>query len=148
MSSARRGQDRQPTCDHPRFILNEKFTGVSDDDNTITEEYERVYSKRLLTPEEELMAAVLDEAVADYQRYLMAGNKSVKRFAEVERWILEDESDWIFSFVSCCEVLGIRPGYIRRGLLRWKEEKLSANAFPQLKNHNKKPAKRLLRNAA
>jgi hypothetical protein len=142
-------QDRQPECYPPSFLFNEKITGLLEDDNTISEEYARVYSKRLLSPEEELMAAVLDEAIADYQRYLVAGKKSsMKRFAEVERWVLEDDCEWIFSFVNCCEVLGIRPGYIRQGLLRWKEEKLPRITFPQVKNNHKKPAKKLLRNAA
>jgi hypothetical protein len=142
-------QDRQPECYHPGFMFNDKITGLLEDDNTTTEEYARVYGRRLLTPEEELMVAVLDEAVADYQRYLMAGSKSsIKRLAELEKWILEDDFEWIFSFVNCCEVLGIRPGYIRRRLLRWKEEKLPHVPLAQPTSNHKKPVKKLLRNAA
>jgi hypothetical protein len=47
----------------------------------------------------------------------------MKRFAEAEAWILETDSEWIFSFINCCEVLGIDPDYLRRGLLPWKQGK-------------------------
>ena len=34
---------------------------------------------------------------------------------------MEEESDWIFSFDSICEVLGMDPRYVREGLVRWKK---------------------------
>jgi plastocyanin len=49
--------------------------------------------------------------------------KSIERFANAEAWILETDAEWIFSFVNCCEVLGIAPDYLRQGLLRWKHGK-------------------------
>jgi len=100
-------------------VSEEKALGLFEDDTTIGQEYDKVFLDRRLTPEEELMAAVLDEAIADYQRYWGgASRRSRKRFAEVERWIFTDDTDWIFSFVNCCEVLGIKPEYVRQGLAR------------------------------
>ena len=42
-------------------------------------------------------------------------------FEEAQEWLFSDESDGIFSFVSVCALLGLDPGYIRRGLEQWQE---------------------------
>src|SRR5262245_57873829 len=89
-----------------------------------TEDFARIHRGPSLSPEHELMAAVLETALADYQRCWKARDKKVmERFADAQAWILESNSDWIFSFVNCCEALGIEPDYLRQGLLRWKQEK-------------------------
>jgi hypothetical protein len=88
------------------------------------QDFDRIHRSRPLSPERELMVAVLEEALMDYQRCASARDeKGMKRFAEAEAWILETDSEWIFSFINCCEVLGIDPVYLRRGLLRWKQGK-------------------------
>lgn len=51
--------------------------------------------------------------------------KGKAKFHETEDWILEENSDWIFSFENICEVLGFNPSYVRQGLMRWKEMKLA-----------------------
>ncbi|HWO42466.1 MAG TPA: hypothetical protein VNO43_11750 [Candidatus Eisenbacteria bacterium] len=105
-------------------VSDEGAIGLFEDDTTIGQEYDKVFRDRRLTPEEELIAAVLDEAIADFQRYRGgASRRSRKRFAEVERWIFTDDTEWIFSFVNCCEILGIKPDYLRQGLRRGKPEK-------------------------
>ena len=38
-------------------------------------------------------------------------------FNEAEDWIMEQDNDWMFSFVSICEILRLNPEYVRRGLL-------------------------------
>ena len=88
------------------------------------EDFARIHRSRPLSPERELMAAVLEEALADYQRCWKARDKkAMERFADAQAWILESDSEWIFSFVNCCEALGIEPGYLRQGLLRSKQGK-------------------------
>ena len=42
----------------------------------------------------------------------------------------DGDDDWIFSFASVCEVLRFNPEYVRQGLLRWKEKKLTRNPTP------------------
>jgi hypothetical protein len=106
------------------------------------EDFARVYRSRPLSPERELMVAVLEEALADYQRCFSARDKKArKRFAEAERWIEGTDSEWIFSFINCCEALAVEPGYLRQGLLRWKQGKrarpLSAQALQHQKNQSK-----------
>jgi hypothetical protein len=112
------------------------------------EDFDRIYRSRPLSPERELIAAVLEEALIDYQRYLSARDgKGMKRFAEAEAWILEKDAEWIFSFINCCDVLGIDPDYLRQGLVRWKRAKLSRIEVASVARRQKAP-KRLFRAAA
>ena len=112
------------------------------------EDFARVYRSRPLSPERELMVAVLEEALADYQRCFSARDKKArKRFAEAERWIEDTDSEWIFSFINCCDVLGIDPDYLRQGLVRWKRAKLRRIEVASVACRQK-PPKRLLRAAA
>jgi hypothetical protein len=76
-------------------------------------------------PENRLMLAVLEEALVTFQRGL---NSPVperrKRFCEVDRWVLDRESDWPFSFENICQTLRIDPDYIRAGLRQLKSQAL------------------------
>jgi len=44
---------------------------------------------------------------------------------EAEEWILEESTEWLFSFDNICESLGLHPKYIRGGLHQWKEKKVT-----------------------
>jgi hypothetical protein len=106
--------------------FDEKITVLFEVDILLSQEYERVLHKRLLSPEDHLMVAVLEDAVTDYKRYGgVDDKKGKKRFADAEAWILDDGTDWVFSFVNCCEVLAVEPNYLRAGLLRWKEKNIA-----------------------
>ncbi len=76
-------------------------------------------------PENRLMLAVLEEALATFQKGL---NSPVperrQRFFEVDRWISDRDSDWPFSFENICHTLRIDPDYIRDGLRRLKCQSL------------------------
>lgn len=85
---------------------------------------EKVYKKDIREGEEKLMLAVLQDAVECFQVYVLAETQREKRlFQEAEDWILEKDSEWLFSFENICEVLQLHPDYIRQGLLCWKEAK-------------------------
>lgn len=112
------------------------------------EDFARIYRSRPLSPERELMMAVLEEARADYQRcWKICDKKAMERFADAQAWILESNSEWIFSFVNCCEALGIEPDYLRQGLLLWKRSKLRKIEVASVARRQKAP-KRLFRAAA
>ena len=88
---------------------------------------ESVYKKTLREGEERLMLAVLESAVEDFQKYVLARKpRGKKLFQEAEEWFLEKDSDELFSFENICETLQLHPDYIRQGLLLWKEAKLKA----------------------
>ena len=85
---------------------------------------ERVYKKDIREGEEKLMLAVLQDAVECFQIYVLAETQREKRlFQEAEDWILETDSEWLFSFENICETLQLHPDYLREGLLCWKEAK-------------------------
>lgn len=84
-------------------------------------------SKTTREGEEALMLAVLQDAIADFQEYILAKDKKGKElFQEAEAWILEKNGDSIFSFEYICEILGLEPNYLRKGLLDWKQAKLKS----------------------
>ena len=86
---------------------------------------ESVYKKNLREGEERLMLAVLESAVEDFQKYVLARKPSGKKlFQHAEEWFLEKDSDELFSFENICETLQLHPDYIRQGLMGWKEGKL------------------------
>ena len=108
-----------------------------------TEDFARIHRSRPLSPEHGLMVAVLEVALADYQRFWKARDKkSMERFADAQAWMLEWNAEWIFSFVNCCEALGIEPDYLRQGLLRRKQGKhtklLKVRAIQQPKHQPKR----------
>lgn len=89
------------------------------------EQFRCRYASSLTSPERALAAAVLNQAVADFQKYLLVRDvKGTQRFAEVERWLRDNNSEWVFSFANCCAALGIDAAYLRKGLMAWKKHRL------------------------
>jgi hypothetical protein len=77
---------------------------------------ERLSKKDSLTGEEKLMLAVLEKAIEYFQKYVLANDKGGRKlFQEAEEWILNKNSDWLYSFENLCAVLGLHPDYMRRG---------------------------------
>jgi hypothetical protein len=71
-------------------------------------------------PERRLMVAVLEDAVSCLSMNPRDCNlRQRKQYEEAKQWVTaEEETDWIFSFTNICEVLGMDPSYLRRGLTR------------------------------
>jgi hypothetical protein len=75
-----------------------------------------------LEREQALRAAILENAVKDFQRYFVARKRKEKRqYQEAVDWILGKSSDWLFSFENVCEEIGLNPSYLRRRLRAWAE---------------------------
>ena len=78
------------------------------------------------------MLAILEDAVRCFQDNVLARDEKGKKLLhEAEEWFLETNSDWIFSFESVCEVLGLDPRYVRQGLLQWKEKRSPKHRNPK-----------------
>jgi hypothetical protein len=70
-----------------------------------------------LLPEQDLMLAVLEDAIACYMKHVRARRGSAKAlFEEAERWFFDDSRDWIYSFPNICQMIGLDTNYVRRGL--------------------------------
>ena len=125
-------QSSNYTVDHNRSNVEEKIISLFEPDTLLSAEYlENLRRKTLLEPEKRLMLAVLEDAINCFQVNVMAQSGRGKRlFNESEDWIMGRDDDWIFSFASVCEVLRFNPEYVRQGLLRWKEKKLTRNPTP------------------
>jgi hypothetical protein len=73
-----------------------------------------------------LMRAVLENALACFQRQFVTDGRRVQREArEAEEWFLSDDAHWPFSFVSVCAVLGLEPESVRQQLKRWSHSHLN-----------------------
>ena len=77
----------------------------------------------------QLLAAVLEDAVNCFQKYLLAPDKQGQRlFREAQEWMMTEgaptEDGPALSFGYICEVLGLDPGYVRGGLQRWSSRRL------------------------
>ena len=82
-------------------------------------------------PEMRLMLAVLEEAVATFQHQLGADSRRGRRlFREADEWFRSADTSWTFAFESVCDVLGLDPEYVRRGLARLKRGRSDAGARP------------------
>ena len=117
---------------------NKKRVGYEDQGGTslfqpdvlLSEEYLENHRRQLhLEPEKRLMFAVLEDAVACYQKYIDSRRPREKTlFNETEEWIFSKDNPDCFSFESICEHLGIDPDYFRKGLQTWKEGHLRPKA--------------------
>ena len=68
------------------------------------------------------MLAVLEDAIMCFQRYLHAkGGKERKLYEDAVSWIFDCSDIRAFSFENVCGVCGLDPGYLRIGLLNWRE---------------------------
>lgn len=86
-------------------------------------EYLEIYRRKShLEPEKDLLFAVLEDAVRCYKAYASARSPAARRhFRDAEKWLWKNDWEWPLSFRNICEVLGLNPFYLRRGLLLWKE---------------------------
>lgn len=69
------------------------------------------------SPEDRLMLAVLQDALATFQRGLRSSiREDIEQFREVDRWLRSRDFDGIFSFESICDSLGIDSALLRNRL--------------------------------
>jgi len=81
------------------------------------------------SPEHRLMFAVLEAGIATYQRYALWGkghSKESHLFQEVERWVLSEDTTWLYAFERICITLDLNADYLRGGLERWREHAVHA----------------------
>ena len=87
---------------------------------------DRVCSELVDQPEVRLMLAVIESAVATYQRYAADSRRRSRRlFEEAQSWILADDTSWPYSFENICDALRFNPEFLRRGLEQWRTEHMN-----------------------
>ena len=76
-------------------------------------------NQHLLVPEQRLALAVLEDAVACYQKHQSDPTARGKAlFRAAQEWVMNADENWVFSFENICAVLELNPAYIRDGLGR------------------------------
>lgn len=102
---------------------DERMASLFQPDVLLTDQYiENFRRKTPLEPEKALLLAVLEDGVRCFQDNILPRNRKKQMlFEEAEAWLFSDEANGVFSFVSICALLGFDPGYIRRGLRRWRQ---------------------------
>jgi hypothetical protein len=117
--------NRQGDDDH--YSREEPQRWFGQPDVLCTHEYLHVYQgKPSDTPERRLMAAVLRDAIDCYLRDCCAVNRHRKRsYREAEEWFFSGDDHGVFSLYNVCGILNLDPGYIRRRLVRYKEQNVS-----------------------
>lgn len=110
--------------------MEERVTSLFQPDTLLPEQYLDTFRRKLhLEPEKKLMLAVLEDAIACYQKHVLARDgKGKNLFREAEEWVEDRSREGIFSFNSVCESLGLNPDYLRRGLSEWKKRALAQRA--------------------
>jgi hypothetical protein len=72
------------------------------------------------------MMAVLDDAIASYQKYLLGTGRRARRlFRETELWIASNDMTSPFAFESICHALDLDPDYVRKGLRQWRKRQMA-----------------------
>jgi len=110
--------------------VEDRIASLFQPDTLLTEQYLETHRRKThLEPEIRLMLAVLEDAVACFQKYVTAQRPKEKAlFQEAEEWFLEKDSDSIYSFENICESLGLNPDYLRKGLVQWKKGQVRPKA--------------------
>jgi hypothetical protein len=103
--------------------MEERVTSLFQPDTLLPDQYLDTFRRKLhLEPEKKLMLAILEDAIACYQKYFLARDSKGKAlFHEAKEWVEEPGDASVFSFDSVCEGLGLNPDYLRRGLANWKQ---------------------------
>src|SRR5262245_9057823 len=106
-------------------MLDERSVLLPTDRLLAAEFFDHLKKKIFAEPENRLMFAVFEDAVSCFQDNVLATDSKRKTmFADAEKWILDADTDGLFSFDNLCGIFGITPQYLRQGLLRWKQDQL------------------------
>jgi len=114
--------------------MDERVTSLFQPDTLLPDQYLDTFRRKLhLEPEKKLMLAILEDAVACFQKYLFArDSKGKAQFRDTEDWIFQGTDLGIFSFDIVCETLGLEPNYVRRGLAHWKKQRVAQQTQAQV----------------
>ncbi len=105
--------------------MADRFVNLFEPDTLLPAQYFAAFTREGgIVRERRLMLAVLQDAVECYQKYALARDpRGTMLFDNAVEWIDSGEREWPFSYVNICEVLGLNPEYIRRGLSKWRQQR-------------------------
>src|SRR5215510_3662828 len=116
----REGKEKNMTMSASLIAIHDTGKLFEPDAILPTQFYAMFKNNQYREPERRLMVAILEDAVSCLSTDPHRCNlRQGKQYEEAKLWVsTDDEGEWIFSFRNICEVLGMDPGYLRRGLMR------------------------------
>ena len=98
------------------------LTMVEPDTMTPHQYFDRIFAEASLVPEKRLMLAVLEDAIASFQRaFIQPRDTEFDEETDIEAWLDSNDMSWPFSFASICQALDMEPDYLRTGLRNWRD---------------------------
>src|ERR1044072_3992217 len=99
-------------------IMMDEMASMFQPDSLLPVQYFENFRRKVQTePEKRLLLAVLEDALACYQKHFpRRGGRGMRLFRETEEWIFREDSTRPFSFTNICEVVGFDTQYICSGL--------------------------------
>ena len=86
------------------------------------EYFDNLSGRAQLEPEKELLLAVLQDGIQCFRDNLHARSEEKTALCQEARaWIFGNDSGWLFSFLSICDLLDMDPEYIRQALRQCEE---------------------------
>lgn len=127
----------------------EATTGMFQPDTLLPSQFfAALRQKGFVEGEKRLMAAVLADGVECYMKQIdTTDSRGRQLFEDAEAWIFSENRSWFLSFDSICEILGLDPDYLRKGILEWRKKrtptlKRSAAFRPQAPTLRSQPLKK------
>ncbi|HEY7321388.1 MAG TPA: hypothetical protein VIE89_27805 [Candidatus Binatia bacterium] len=124
MNTERMPAQRSPSRQTASGYRNAWYERPSDADALAEEFFDSRVNRVKVCPETALMYAVLEDAFLCFHKQFETERRFMRRAREAEEWFFSDDSHWLFSFVSVCDVLGLEPYYIRQKLKYWTPPRL------------------------
>jgi hypothetical protein len=105
------------------YVVSDTYAHLLQPDTILPSQYfSALQRKGAQEPERRLAVAILQDAIECFQKHACSRDRKARQlFLDAEDWIREEDRSWPFSFENICELLQINSGYLRRGLLAWKE---------------------------
>jgi hypothetical protein len=70
----------------------------------------------------------LSEAIETFRKFAFSKSaRGQSLFRQAKEWLWDKEPDYFFSCKNICEVMGLDPCYLRRGLMQWVEKNQGLN---------------------
>src|SRR6266850_7073019 len=101
-------------------LIEERTSTPLEPDTLVPAQYfDRIGTDIAFQPEKRLMLAVLEEAIATFQRHVGSTTpRSTRLVQDVEDWTNARDQDWPFSFENICAGLNLESEYVRTGMVR------------------------------
>jgi hypothetical protein len=103
-------------------LIEERTSTPLEPDTLVPAQYfDRMGTDIAFQPEKRLILAVLEEAIATFQRHVgSTAPRSTRLVQDVEDLTDARDQDWPFSFENICAALNLECEYVRAGMVRWK----------------------------